>query len=128
MIADIVVAAMPYSMGVAVAGAAAIGWLVKPITLRVYREKVRRMSRSVRVLTEQLDTAEYELVEERALVDALAEDLTETRRALRAATADPHQASTRHMTIEHIREIAARPLPGESTGAHAAITPEGDPR
>ena len=125
MIADIVVAAMPYSMGVAVVGAAAIGWLVKPITLRTYREKVRRLSRSVRVLTEQLDTAEYELVEERALVNALAEDLTETRRALRAATADPHLASPRHMTIEHMRQVAARPLPGESTGAHAATT-EGD--
>lgn len=66
--------------------------------------------------------ARDELIEERSLVDGLVEDLIDTRRALRAATADPSLASPRHMTIEHIRAIAARPLPGESTGAHAATT------
>ena len=117
---------MPVFMLVAVAGSVVIGWVAKAITVRVLTEKVRRLSRSVRTLTAQLDTAEADLAEERRLVDALTIDLADRARALRAAVADPAQASPGHMTITRIREIAARPLPGESTGAHAAITQEDD--
>lgn len=115
---------LPIMMLVAVAASVAIGLLLRPVSVRVYREKVRRMSRSVRTLTDQLDTAEADLAEERALVNRLVTDLVETRRALRAATADPSQASPHHMATTHIRQIAARPLPGESTGAHAAFNEE----
>ena len=83
------------------------------------RRKVRRLSHSVRVLGEQLDTAETDLSEERRLVDSLAVDLADRARALRAAVADPAEGGVHHMAIARIREIAARPLPGESTGAHA---------
>lgn len=120
--ADLIVAAMPYSMGVAVAGSIAIGWTAKKISIRVYREKVRHLTRRVREISEDRATALADLAEERDLVNALMVDLAETRKALRAATADPSQASPRHMTITRIREIADRPLPGESTGAHAATT------
>lgn len=122
--ADLIVAAMPYSMGIAVAGSIAIGWLAKTITIRGYRERVYRLTRRVRELTEDRSAALADLAEERHLVGLLVADLTETRRALRAATADPSLASPHHMTIEHIREIADRPLPGESTGAHAATAEE----
>lgn len=113
---------MPVFMLVAVAGAVAIGWLAAKVTVRLYREKIRRLSRSVRTLTRQLDAAEAELAEERALSNRLLVDLADRGRALRSAVASPAQASPRHMTITRIREIADRPLPGESTGAHAAIT------
>lgn len=117
---------MPYSMGIAVAAAIALGWVAKAITIRAYREKVRRLTRSVRELTEQLDTAEFELREERDLVGVLAEDLSDTRRCLRSVIADPLQGGTHHIAMDHVRTVAARPLPGESTGAHAAITEEND--
>jgi hypothetical protein len=83
-------------------------------------EKVRRLSRSVRVLTEQADTVEAELREERELSDRLAEDLVETRRALRSAVGSPYIGHAQHMTTTHIREVAARPLPGESAGTHSS--------
>ena len=118
--------AMPVFMLIAVTGAVAIGWLAARITVRVLAEKIRRTSRSVRILAAQLDTAEADLAEERALANRLLVDLAERGRALRAAVADPAQASPGHMTITRIREIAARPLPGESAGAHAAITQEDD--
>ena len=117
---------MPVFMLVAVAGSVVIGWVAKAITVRVLVEKVRRLSRSVRVVTEQRDAVEEELAEERRVLDQILIDYTDTKRALRAAVASPAQASPRHMTIQRIREIAERPLPGESTGAHAAITQEDD--
>lgn len=118
--------AMPLFMLVAVAGSVALGWVAARITARVLVEKVRRTSRSVRALTEQIEDAEYDLTAERRLVDHLAEDLSETRRCLRSVIADPLKASPRHIAMDRVREVAARPLPGESTGAHAAITEETD--
>lgn len=124
---ELMAPAMPLFMLTAVAGGVAIGWLSARITDRALRERVRRALRSVRVLTEQLDTAEHDLAEERRLVDALAVDLSETRRCLRSVIADPLKASPRHIAMTRVREVAARPLPGESTGAHAAITTEEGP-
>lgn len=121
---ELIIAAMPWSMGIAVAAAIAIGWVAKSITVRVYRERVRRLTRSTRSLTDQIDTTEGRLREERSLVDALVEDLTDTRLALRSVIADPLKGHDRHIAMDHVREVAARPLPGESTGAHAAITEE----
>ena len=125
---ELIIAAMPYSMGIAVAAAVALGWVAKAVTIRAYREKVRRLTRSVRELTESLDIVEFELQEERDLVGVLAEDLSDTRRCLRSVIADPLQGGTHHVAMDYVREVAARPLPGESTGAHAAITEEEDDR
>ena len=123
---DLVVALMPWSMGIAVAAAIALGWVAARITDRALRERIRRALRSVRELTELLDTAEHDLAEERRLVDALVTDLAETRRCLRSVIADPLQGGTHHIAMDHVRTVAARLLPGESTGAHAAITEETD--
>lgn len=116
---------MPYSMGIAAAAAVAIGWVAKKITVRVLVEKVRRANRSVQALFEQLDEREDALAEQRLLVEGLAADLAETRRCLRSVIADPLQGGTHHITLSRVREVAARPLPGESTGTHAA-TEEAD--
>lgn len=124
MTVDIVTAAMPVSMVIAVAGAVAIGWMAARITVRVYREKVRRMSRTIRSLTEQLDSAEFDLADERHMVDRLVIDLDDTRRCLRSVVADPLQGGTHHVAMDRVREVAARPLPGEPTGTHAATTTE----
>ena len=123
---ELIIALMPWSMGVAVVAAAAIGWLAARITTRVYRERIRRLTRSARSLTDQIGDVEQQLREERSLVDALVEDLTDTRLALRSAIGDPLKASPRHVSMTRVRAVAARPLPGESTGAHAAITEEND--
>lgn len=116
--------AMPLFMLVAVAGSVALGWVAARITDRALRERIRRALRSVRELTELLDTAELDLAEERRLVDALVVDLSETRRCLRSVIADPLKGGTHHVAMDHVRTVAARPLPGESTGAHAITTEE----
>lgn len=105
-----------------VTGFAAVVGLIAAFGLGVIAGCVRwdKQRKQLKDTIADLVDARDELLEERALVDGLVEDLIDTRKALRAAIADPSKASPRHMTITRIREIADRPLPGESTGAHAA--------
>lgn len=107
-----------------ITGFAAVVGLIAAFGLGVIAGYVRwdKQRRALKETIADLVDARDELIEERSLVDGLVADLIDTRKALRAATTDPSLASPRHMTTQHIREIAARPLPGESTGAHAATT------
>lgn len=82
---ELLAPAMPVFMAVAAVGGVAIGWLAKKVVVRVLVEKVRRMSRTVRVLTEQLDTAELDLAEERALVDQITSGTDDIITAARGA-------------------------------------------
>ena len=111
-----------------IAGFAAVVGLIAAFGLGVIAGYVRwdKQRRALKETIADLIDARDELFEERSLVDGLVADLIDTRKALRAATIDPSLASPRHMTIDRIREIAARPLPGESTGAHAATAEETD--